>query len=348
MSDTSRYVFNFQHEVDYKWRVRGCESSGYCSQYSAFNHFETRPSLGPPPATPTLISPLDGSDDEPENVTLVWGSVSRANDYAYHVRSSAGAIRTGTVSGTSTALVLGADSSYIWRVQSCDVLGSCSQWASSWRFTTGTGTVPSVPSLVSPIGGEEITTLVPDLTWGSVWTSGDDIEYELQLTQENEAVQADSGFVCSEPGCVLYSATITDDETGSDQIQAVPAGILAVETEYNWHVRACNVVSSRCSAWSEVGTFLTRSTSITRYYYLQDHLGSVRATVNEVDELDEETDQYYAGARYLDPVIGRWNAVDPLADDFPSMSPYNYVLKTFLTQLIQMGTLFVLHFILAH
>jgi RHS repeat-associated protein len=41
-------------------------------------------------------------------------------------------------------------------------------------------------------------------------------------------------------------------------------------------------------------------------------------------ELDDESGFYYAGARYLDPVMGRWNGVDRLADDYPEWSPYNY------------------------
>ena len=33
---------------------------------------------------------------------------------------------------------------------------------------------------------------------------------------------------------------------------------------------------------------------------------------------------YYFGARYYDPVIGRWMAVDPLAGKYPSLSSYAY------------------------
>src|SRR5690606_35579466 len=44
-------------------------------------------------------------------------------------------------------------------------------------------------------------------------------------------------------------------------------------------------------------------------------------------ELDAETGLHYAGARYLDAAIGRWLAVDPLADEFPGWSPLNYALN---------------------
>jgi RHS repeat-associated protein len=43
-------------------------------------------------------------------------------------------------------------------------------------------------------------------------------------------------------------------------------------------------------------------------------------------ELDSETSLQYFGARYYMAALGRWGAVDPLADQYAGHSPYNYVL----------------------
>jgi RHS repeat-associated protein len=97
-----------------------------------------------------------------------------------------------------------------------------------------------------------------------------------------------------------------------------------------------------------------------RYYYVKDHLGSVRLTLGEdggivswndydpwglalagrsgvvgladarykftSQERDNETGYDYFGARYYDPRVGRWGSIDPLAGKYPGWSPYNYVL----------------------
>jgi RHS repeat-associated protein len=43
-------------------------------------------------------------------------------------------------------------------------------------------------------------------------------------------------------------------------------------------------------------------------------------------ERDAETALSYFGARYYMPALGRWGAVDPLADEYPGWSGYGYVM----------------------
>jgi RHS repeat-associated protein len=106
-----------------------------------------------------------------------------------------------------------------------------------------------------------------------------------------------------------------------------------------------------------LGQILRNGTTLTRYYYLKDHLGSIkmmvdasgnvqsyndyypygmtmpgRSGVNGADtrfrftgkERDVESGFDYFGARYYDSRIARWMSVDPLAGKYPGMSPYVY------------------------
>ncbi|QTY28296.1 RHS repeat-associated core domain-containing protein [Flavobacterium sp. CS20] len=44
-------------------------------------------------------------------------------------------------------------------------------------------------------------------------------------------------------------------------------------------------------------------------------------------EFDQETGNYYYGARYYNPKNSLWLSVDPLAEKYPSWSPYNYTMN---------------------
>ena len=96
-----------------------------------------------------------------------------------------------------------------------------------------------------------------------------------------------------------------------------------------------------------------------KYFYLKDHLGSIRVIMDENPavvfaedydawgygleernyakdnsmykftgkERDKESEYDYFGARYYDARIGRWGQVEPLLDKYPSLTPYNYSLN---------------------
>jgi RHS repeat-associated protein len=107
---------------------------------------------------------------------------------------------------------------------------------------------------------------------------------------------------------------------------------------------------------TEEGRAVNNSGTYTYQYNLTDHLGNVRysfdiysGAVRELQrddyyafglrkaatagtnnylyngkELQDELGQYDYGARFYDPIIGRWNVVDPLADHSFDMTPYHY------------------------
>ena len=60
--------------------------------------------------------------------------------------------------------------------------------------------------------------------------------------------------------------------------------------------------------------------------FLEEHSNTDRTPyLYNGKELDEETGLYYYGARYYDAMTSVWQSVDPLAEERPGISPYNFV-----------------------
>ena len=89
-----------------------------------------------------------------------------------------------------------------------------------------------------------------------------------------------------------------------------------------------NLGNTRVTFDTQIGSAVMTQQDDYYPFGLEISKGTVTSPKNEYlynrKELQEELTEYDYGARFYDPVIGRWNVVDPLAGKSRKWSPYNY------------------------
>lgn len=87
------------------------------------------------------------------------------------------------------------------------------------------------------------------------------------------------------------------------------------------HLGSSSYISNRSGKVSQHVEYLPFGETL-----VDEHLNSYNTPFKfNGKELDDETGNYYYGARYYDPKLSIWLSVDPLAEKYPNISPYAYV-----------------------
>ncbi|MDR2274883.1 MAG: RHS repeat-associated core domain-containing protein [Sphingobacterium sp.] len=157
-------------------------------------------------------------------------------------------------------------------------------------------------------------------TVGSVSTERnyvDGIEYSMNGTGLGsiERIATEDGFLLNSSGTYSYYYNLTDHLGNvrvvfkKDGTPTAPVAVVMQRQDYYPFGKTKNVATSLDNKYLYNGK------------EIQSELGGGTHTLGSSYVLEG---QYDYGARFYDAEIGRWNVVDPLADEFEDVSPYNY------------------------
>jgi aqualysin 1 len=193
----------------------------------------------PPPPAPVLVSPADGSTGVSTSPTLTWNASSGASSYEAQVATDSGFANLvwdqSGLSTTSTSVSgLAGNTTYYWRVNASNG-GGTSPWSAVWSFTTGAGSPPPPPTLVSPTNGSTGVSRTPTLRWNASTGAS---SYRVQVSTSSSF----NSTVFDRAGITTTSVTLPQ---------------LGRRTWYYWRVDATN--GNGTGAWSVVWSFRTRN-----------------------------------------------------------------------------------------
>ncbi len=227
ISDSTFVSDSLDYSMTYQWRI-GIVTE--CNEiiYSEYNRFSTL--LNPV----VLVSPEDGAESLPLDITLEWENHPELGNYHLMVArdSDFTDIIEDTEDLTETAFNLTNlqnNSVYYWKVMAYDETHQ-SQWSAVWSFAT----VLTRPQLRMPADSSENITLQPNMLWFAV--EGAEY-YQLQIAKDENF---DDLFFSQDS---IYDVTREID-------------MLEPETWYFWRVRAYS--ENGATEWSEIWAFKTK------------------------------------------------------------------------------------------
>ncbi|NOR44384.1 MAG: hypothetical protein GQ534_02270, partial [Candidatus Delongbacteria bacterium] len=187
--------------------------------YSGYGEIDIQAALnagGTPPATPTLVSPTDGSSLADLTPTFDWDDVVDADSYTILVDNasnfSSPEINENPTSSDYTPSADLAEGTYYWKVLATNASGS-SAYSGTWDVTLTTPlSMPGIPTLISPTDGSTVEDLTPTFDWSD---ASDATGYHIQIST-NKQMSA----------IIIDTTTPTSDYT--------PPSDMAVDVYYWW------------------------------------------------------------------------------------------------------------------
>jgi len=188
------------------------------------------------PATPTLLTPANGTTNVPVSTTLNWNPAANSESYQLQVSTSNSFSTTlinqsGIIATTFSVTGLSNSTTYYWRVNAKNPDGT-SDWSSVWNFATVTQPL-ATPTLLSPSDGATNQTTALSLSWNTVPEAQ---SYRLQVSVSSS-----------------FSTTVVNDSTITSTSKQLSG--LSSNTQYFWRVQARN--SNETSTWSSIRSFTT-------------------------------------------------------------------------------------------
>jgi len=225
---------NLTNNTTYYWKVCAVVA-GVSTAYSPFRTFKVKLQ------TPALSAPNTGITGAATNVTLVWQSVSGADNYTLDV-STVNDFATTVYSQSNLTTPNQAMSgllnytTYYWRVKATTSDGNTSDYAVSRTFQT----IQAPPTLTAPANNSlNYPFAKVTFTWGATVNA---ISYDLQVCKSNLFNTID---------LKTYSSIATTSYTPTDYFE--------YNTQYYWRLRV--KVGANNSDYSTVYTFTTGTPS---------------------------------------------------------------------------------------